>query len=85
MHDCVDDGRNSLRCKIIELPSIRIDGLLSVNAIWFVKSTKNLRENVKISGQEMYKGFDSRNQRPNLLVGVKEKTNLLEHRFAPLI
>lgn len=35
--------------------------------------------------QEMYEGFDSRNQRPNLLVGVKEKTNLLEHRFAPLI
>ena len=51
----------------------------------FLKSTKNLRENGKISGQEMYKGFDSRNQRPNLLVGVKEKTNLLEHRFAPLI
>ena len=33
MHDCVDDSENSLRCKIIELPSIRIDGLLLVNAI----------------------------------------------------
>ena len=50
----------------------------------FQQSIQKLIEKTEVY-EEMYKGFDSRNQWPNLLVGVKEKTNLLEHRFAQLI